>query len=277
MSNFDKNDTFTKMTIKVPSLFQRIYSVWYRHIRVYARHLISNGLPPFLEPLFFLLAIGVGLGFYIEDMNGLSYISFLASGIIIPPAMYTAAFECSFGTFIRLEFEKIYDGMIASSITCKDLLLGEILFAGTKALFFSFSILIVITLFRLGSASAAFPSYPSALLAPLGGFFTGIMFASLSMIVTYFVKTINHFNFYFTGVLTPMFFFSGIVFPLSRLPRPLQIVAEFIPLTHSVRVVRAFCLNTYSVTLFYDWMYIILFSLVTTILAITLLSKRLVD
>jgi lipooligosaccharide transport system permease protein len=273
MNNIDNIPLLHTPDIKGPSFPSRLFSVWYRHFRVYTRHLLSNGLPPFLEPLFFLLAIGIGLGLYIDKMQGLPYFQFLASGIIIPPAMYTASFECTFGTFIRMEFEKVYDGMLASSINCKDLLLGEILFAATKSLFFSGAVLLVITLF----SGATFPSYPSALFAPVGGFFVGIMFSAFSLFVTSFIKTINHFNFYFTGLLTPMFFFSGIIFPIQNLPYAAQLIAEFLPLTHATRIVRSFCLNSYTPYLLFDWAYVILFCVLFTFLAVIRLTRRLID
>ena len=114
-----------------PSFTRRVVSVWYRHYRVYTKHLLSNGLPPFVEPLFFLVGIGLGLGHYVGLIEGVEYVQFLAAGITVPPAMFTAAFECSFGTFIRLEFDKVYDGMLSSSINVRDLLIGEMLFAGS--------------------------------------------------------------------------------------------------------------------------------------------------
>ena len=102
-------------------------------------------------------------------------------------------------------------------------------------------------------------SSPMALFAPVAGFFTGLMFAALSLYITSFVTTINHFNFYFTGLLTPMFFFSGIVFPLTDLPPYLQTIAEFFPLTHSVNIVRAFCFNTFHYSLIFDVIYMMVF------------------
>ena len=119
-----------------PPILPRIYSVWFRHMRVYTKHLISNGLPPFLEPLIFLAGIGLGLGKYIVSMDGVPYIQFLAVGLVITSSMYTSAFECSYGTFIRLEYEKVYDGMLGAPLTVNNLLIGEILWAGTKGLFF---------------------------------------------------------------------------------------------------------------------------------------------
>lgn len=253
----------------VPSRAQRIYSVWYRHFRVYTRHIISNGLPPFMEPLVFLAGIGLGLGKYVGFIGSVPYLEFLATGILVPPAMYTASFECTFGTYIRLEYDKVYDGMIASSITVEDLFIGEILFAGTKSLFFSAAVLLVVTLFGLIHT-------PMALMAPLGGFLTGIMFAVLSLFVTSFVKNINHFNFYFTGLLTPMFFFSGIVFPLSDLPEALQWAAFAFPLTHPTEIIRAFCLNSFSTGLWFNLLYIIIFIILFGYMSIKRLRKLLI-
>ena len=127
-----------------PSTFNRIYSVWFRHFRVYTKNLISNGLPPFLEPLVFLAGIGLGMNRYIDQMAGIPYITFLATGLPITAAMFTSAFELTYGTFIRLEFDRVYDGMLAAPLNVKDMMLGEILWAGTKGLFFSFAVTTVL-------------------------------------------------------------------------------------------------------------------------------------
>jgi lipooligosaccharide transport system permease protein len=115
-----------------------------------------------------------------------------------------------------------------------------------------------------------------ALLAPFGGFLAGLMFAALSLFITSFVKTINHFNFYFTGLLTPMFFFSGIVFPLENMPGFLRVIAQILPLTHTVAIVRAFCFNRFHVGLFLNLLYIAGFCVVFFYLSIRRLKKRLV-
>lgn len=253
-----------------PSLAQRLFSVWYRHVRVYTKNLISNGLPPFLEPLLFLAGVGLGLGRYItESMEGLSYIEFLGTGLLMTAAMFTAAYECTFGTFIRREFEKVYDGMLAAPITVNDLIIGEILWAGTKGFFFTFAVLCILTVFRI-------VQMPESLLTPPVGFATGVMFATLSLWVTSYVKTINHFNFYMTGIISPMFFFSGVVFPVSNLPASIRWVAEILPLTHSVRLARAISTGYYSLSLLGSLAYAILFAAVTGWLAIRRLRRRLI-
>ncbi|MBD3315871.1 MAG: ABC transporter [Chitinivibrionales bacterium] len=252
-----------------PPLWVRVHSVWYRHYRVYTQNIVSNGLPPFLEPLIFLAGIGLGMGKYVSEMEGIPYLRFLSTGLPITAAMFTAAFECSFGTFIRLEFDKVYDGMLGAPITVHNLLIGEILWAGTKGMFFATAVVLVVLAFGQVPATAL-------VVAPVIGFLTGIMFAGLSLFVTSFVKTINHFNFYFTGFLSPMFFFSGVVFPVGNLPESIRPFAEIFPLTHSVRLMRRCSLGNFSPILGWDVAFIVIFTVIAGHFAIRRLSRRLI-
>lgn len=254
-----------------PSFPRRIYGVWYRHMRVYTRNLISNGFPTFVEPLFFLAGVGLGLGRYMQGtMEGMRFIEFLGSGLVITAAMYTAAFECTFGTFIRMEFEKVYDGMLAAPMSVVDLIIGEILWVGTKGLFFSLAVLLVLSCFGVLGPVRSSP-------VPLVGLGTGLMFGVLSLLVTSFVRTIHHFNFYLTGVLTPMFTLSGVIFPVSDLPVWLRVVAELMPLTHPVRLARAICSGHYGPVLVADVLYMAGFVGLVGWLAIWRLGRRLVN
>ncbi len=255
-----------------PSLANRLYSVWYRHMRVYTKNLISNGFPTFVEPLLFLAGIGLGLGKYMgsQTMDGLLFIQFLGTGLLVTASMYTAAFECTYGTFIRLEFEKVYDSMLAAPITASNLILGEVLWVATKGLFFSLSVLCVLGAFQIVPFIQSLPVL-------FVGFLTGAMFGVLSLLVTSFVKTINHFNFYLTGVLSPMFFFSGVVFPISSLPKALQWVAEIVPLTHVVRLVRGICSWQFQPLMAWDLFYSIAFCVIVGWLAVNRLKRRLVS
>ncbi len=256
--------------VRPPALANRLGSVWYRHYRVYVKNLASNGLPPFLEPLIFLAGIGLGMARYVTSMDNLPYIVFLATGLPITAAMFTAAFECSFGTFIRLEFEKIYDGMLAAPITVNNLLMGEILWAGSKGLFFSLAVIAVEALFGI-------VPLPQSIGICTVGFLTGTLFASLSLFVTSLVTNINHFNFYFTGFLSPMFFFSGVVFPLSNLPAVLQPISEIFPLTHSVRMAREIARGALTPLFGVDLACIALFTAVFGFVAIRRLRRRLIQ
>lgn len=252
-----------------PSIAGRLYAVWFRHMRVYTRNLISNGLPPFLEPVIFLLGVGLGLGRYINAMDGLPYLVFLATALPVTSSMFTSAYECTFGTYVRLEFQKAYDGMVAAPVTVADVFVGEILWAGTKGLFFSACVVLVMSLF------GAIPM-PAGLIAVPIGFVTGAMFGALSLVVTSFVRNINHFNFYFTGLLSPMFFFAGTVFPIESLPRGLRPLVELMPLTHPVRLSRDLIIGRFSAVLLFDVAFLIVLTTVATWYAVRRLRARIV-
>lgn len=255
-------------SLHIPSLGHRLVSVWYRHYRVYRQNILSNGIPPFLEPLFFLAGIGLGLGKYIGLIEDVPFLLYIAAGIAVPSAMFTASFECTFGTFIRLEYDKVYDGMISAPLKVTDLFIGEILFAATKGLFFSGAVTVVLAAFGLTAG-------PGFLFAPLIGFFTGALFASLSLLVTSVVNNINHFNFYFTGLLTPMFFFSGIIFPIENMPAVLRVVARILPLAHAVSLTRAGWFASWKPELLLNMLYMAAVTLLLGAWAIRRLRRRL--
>ncbi len=255
--------------LSYPSFINRITGVWYRHYRIYTKNIFSNGLPPFLEPLIFLAGIGLGLNKYILNMDGIPYLKYLSTGLLVTTAMYTASFECTFGTFIRMEFDKVYDGMLAAPLNVRDLFIGEILWSATKGFFFSLAVVAVIVFFGILGIE-------QCLIAPLVGFLTGAMFASVSLFVTSYVKDINQFNFYFSGLLSPMFFFSGVVFPINNLPKILWPFAELMPLTHSVKLIRAASFNEWSIAALFSALYILAFTFIVGAVAISRLRRRLV-
>jgi lipooligosaccharide transport system permease protein len=125
------------------------------------------------------------------------------------------------------------------------------------------------------AAFGALPLPMGVVAVPIG-FLTGAMFGALSLLVTSFVKNINHFNFYFTGFLSPMFFFSGTVFPLNSLPRAIRPLAELMPLTHAIRLTRDPTLARFSGVLLADLAFLVLVTIVAAHLAIRRLRRRIV-
>jgi lipooligosaccharide transport system permease protein len=125
------------------------------------------------------------------------------------------------------------------------------------------------------AAFGAIPLPVGVVAVPIG-FLTGAMFGGLSLLVTSFVNNINHFNFYFTGFLSPMFFFSGTVFPLDDLPRGLRPLAELMPLTHAIRLTRDPILLRFSGVLFADLAFLVIVTMLATYLAIRRLRRRIV-
>jgi lipooligosaccharide transport system permease protein len=253
-----------------PPFIVRVSGVWLRHFKVYSKSIFSNSLPPFLEPLIFLAGIGLGMAGYLPKMAGMPYLTFLATGLPLTAAMFVAASECSYGTFIRLEFDKVYDAMLAAPLSVYDVLIGEIAWASTIGMFFSLVVVIVVACFGL-------VPMPASLLTVVAGFLTGMMFAVASLLVTSFVPNINQFNFYFTAFLSPMFFFCGVVFPIENLPRTLRVAAEIFPLTHVVRLAR--CLDTLTVppVLLWDLLFVLVFTFAIGWIAIIRLRAKLIQ
>jgi lipooligosaccharide transport system permease protein len=260
--------SINSININPPKLIVRLYSIWFRHFRVYTKNIFSNGFPPFMEPLIFLVGMGLGLGKYISNVDNMSYIKYLAIGLPLSSAMFTAAFECTFGTLIRLEFQKTYDGMLTGPIKIEDLFIGEIIWCGTKAAFYSFAVLFVFALCK------TIPITPSLILVPAVGFMVGVMICPMSLIFTSYVKTINTLNFYITGLITPMFMFSGIIFPLTNLPKWAQIVINIFPLAHAVNLEHAICNNTYSPKLIFDIAYCVIFTFIVGYIAVKRMKRR---
>ena len=257
------------MDIKVPGFLQRVFSIFLRHQKCYCKHLLANGFPPFVEPIIFLAAIGIGLGRHIDNIGGIKYSQFVASGLVASTAMFTATFEMTYGTYVRMEYEKIYDSILSTPISIVDAFLGEILWAGSKGFFFSSAVLIVISLF-------GFVESPFCILAPFVGVFTGVIYGSLALIITSWVKDINTFNFYITGCCTPMFFLSGIVLPINELPVVFQKISNFIPLTHSVNIVRSLIFGSFSVGIIIDLIFLLIVIPIVLSIAIICIKKRLI-
>jgi lipooligosaccharide transport system permease protein len=203
-------------------------------------------------------------------MDGVPYIQFLAVGLVLTSSMYTASFENTFGTFIRLEFDKVYDGMQAASLSVRDLLVGELLFTATKGAFFSSAVLAILACFGLVTSPGLLWGIPL-------GFLTAGMFGALAMLVTSFVTNINHFNFYFTLFISPLFFFSGVVFPLSQLPESVRWLAGVVPLTHPVELLRVAAGGHSEFGLSWNLAYVILFIPLIGSAAVRRMRRRLVS
>ncbi len=215
-------------------LLWSLYGVWFRHVRVYTKTFLANATPPLLEPLFFFTAVAIGLGRYMQPdkYDGLSYRGFVASGLVISSAMFTAIFETTFSTFVRLVFQKTYDAMLGTHLRVREMFIGELLFCATKGAVFSTVVLLVTT---------AFGARPTAwcLLVPLVGMLTAYLFGAIGLIVTSYVRMINNFSFFTTGIITPMFFFSGTFFPIKGHYWWLDLVSNVLPLTHPIEISRA--------------------------------------
>ena len=246
-------------------------AVWRRNAAIYKRTWLWNILPNFFEPVFYLVAIGVGLGAYITQMGGTSYISFLAPALVCVAAMHGASFEVTYNVYVRLTFEKAYDAMLTTPIEPDDILAGEVLWAVTRSSIYGGTFFIVVVLAGLAPLPSALLVLP---LVPV----TGLLFALIGMAFSLRIPTIDLFSYYFTLFLTPLFLLSGVFFPLEeRLSEGWLWVAEILPLLHPVRLARAAFRGEASLVVLWDLAYLLGMSLLLVILARRGIQRRLTD
>jgi len=246
-------------------------SVWHRNASMYRRSWKHNLLPNFFEPVFYLTALGIGVGAYITEMGGMSYVEFLAPGLICVAAMNGASFEVTYNFFVRLTLQKTYDSMLTAPLETDDILAGETLWALTRVAIYGGAFFIVAMVFGL-------VPLPSGLLALVVIPLTGILFAAIGLSFTVRIENIDLFSFYFTMFLTPLFLFSGVFFPLEeRLSGPWLWVAEALPLLHPVRIARGAFAGTFQPIHLWDFAYIATLSVVLLAVTRRKISTRLMS
>jgi len=215
---------------------KRAFRVWQRHLTVYTKLYKSSFALNFAEPILYLTAMGLGLGAFVRDIKGMPYINYIAPGIIASSSMFAAIYECTYGTYVRIVFQKTFDAILATPVGIDDLIAGEMIWGASKSILYGTTIIIVISLFGLVES-------PFIVLAIPLLFISGLIFAEISLIVVAKVPGIDSFNYFYTLVMTPMFLFSGIFFPLDGMPPIVEKIAFFTPLYHLVNICRAFAMG----------------------------------
>ncbi len=229
-----------------------------------------NFLPSLLEPILYLVALGLGLGGFIQSVEGVPYISFIAPALVAISSMYGGFFECTYASFVRMYFQKTFDAIIATPISVEEVIAGELVWGATRATINSTTVLAVIAAFGLISS-------PLFLLVPLICFLSGLMFAAIGMCFTAIAANIDFFNYPSFLLITPMFLLSGTFFPVSQLPSIAQAIAQiFLPLTHVVNLTRGLVLGRADVFLLLSLVWIVVVTLVFFVLSINLMKKRLI-
>lgn len=246
------------------------YRVWQRNRDTFLRLWRTELWPPFAEAIMTLLAFGLGLGVYIQQqIEGQTYLQFIAPGLVMSSVLFVASFDCMFGTYIRMEIEKLFDAMIATPVSLEEVVSGEIMWAATRSTFTGSCVLVVLAVIGL------LPSW-WIILIPAVAFLTGFMLASLAIIVTSLVPTINAFNYYITLGVIPMQLFSGIFFPVSRLPENFAWLVWFSPLYPAVQLARKLFQGQIGLDTLGYTLWIVALSVVFYEIALKLMRRRLI-
>jgi lipooligosaccharide transport system permease protein len=189
----------------------------------------------FFEPVFYLIAMGQGLGSLVGDLPGpdgapISYAAFIAPGLLAASAMNGAVFDSTYNVFFKLKYARLYDAMLATPLGPVDIALGEIGWALIRGGLYAMGFLSVMAGFGLLTSPWALLALPAALLVAFA-------FAAVGMAATSYMRSWQDFDLV-TLVVLPMFLFATTFFPLSVYPRWLQLVVECLPLFHAVELMR---------------------------------------
>jgi lipooligosaccharide transport system permease protein len=223
----------------IPKLSYRVWKVWRRNLDVFLKTIKVNFFPSLLEPIIYLAAFGLGLGGFIPSINGQPYINFLAPALVAIAIMNGSFFECTFGSFVRMYYQKTFDAIVATPVSVEEVVGGELLWGATRA---TINAVIVLAVIAVASLFTTPPLITTAfaLLVPLIAFFGGLLFSAIAMCFTAAAPNIDFFNYPTFLFITPMLFLCGTFFPLSSLPAAAQGVAmAVLPLTYVVTVTRA--------------------------------------
>jgi len=207
-------------------------AVWSRNAQVFSKLWKGALLPTFLDPFFYLLALGFGLGTYIaHGINGIPYKEFVAPGLIASAAMWSSAFETTYNVYFRMNELRLYDNVLSTPVEPQDLVAGDIAWSSTRATIYGIVVLIVV-------AAVGLVSSPWAILIPPFVLLGGMCFSVIGYTFTSLIPKIDLYSYFFTLGITPMFLFSGIFFPFNQLPGWVEVVAWFTPLYHLVEITR---------------------------------------
>ena len=241
-----------------------------RDVAIFGRYWKATTFSSIVQPTIYLLAFGLGLGTLIHSVDHLKYVLYVATGVVATAVLFSSAFPGMFNTFIRWQFQRTYDAILAAPVDVEELITAEVLWISVRAGIYGVAPLLV------GIAFGLEPN-PGMLLVPGICFLTGFGFAAFGVTVAAVAKTIDNFNYITSAVLTPLFLIAGTFFPITNFPEWAQIAAQFNPLYHCVQLVRDASLGNLGVADLGHLAVLIAFALLMWRLAIRQLGRRLID
>lgn len=204
-----------------------------RNWAVYKKDFIANISPTVADPAFIMLSLGLGLGPFLTNIENMSYMQFLAPGLTVATALFTSFFETSYGFYVRMTFENVFKAMLTTPIGAREIILGELFWVGLKGAVMAIGVGVVLALFNLMENPLWLPTLAVV------GFLVALPCGAMGLLATAYVRNINQFQTVYSFVIAPLYFLSGIFFPIDQMSPPIRIIAEFFPLIHGVRMAQA--------------------------------------
>jgi lipooligosaccharide transport system permease protein len=240
-----------------------------REVVNYSSYWRSSTFSSTVEPTFYLLAFGFGFGALVSEVAGYDYVEFVGTGTVATAVLFSSAFPAMFGTFVKYQFQRTYDAILAAPVDTEELVTAEALWISIRAGVYGCVPLLVALAFGLDPAWGMFA-------VPGIAFIAGFGWAGFGISVAGFAKSFENFNYIVSAVLTPLFLVAGTFFPLSELPEWAQIAGAFNPLHHCVELVRhaAFGWDKWDPL---RLVALIAFGLATWRIAIIAMTRKLID
>ncbi len=249
--------------------FRYALKVWRRDAVVWARYWWTSLVGAIGEPVLYFLAMGYGLGSFVRDIEGMSYIQFLAPGLVASSIMHSASFETTYSSYTRMEVQKTYHAIAVTPVSLAEVVLGEILWGATKAMIAGGVMFLAVVILGLIQGPMALWVLPIMVVHAL-------LFSALGMLMTSFAKDYDFFTYYFTLLLEPMFLFSGTFFPLDSLPVFVQKIAWLLPLAGPVALIRRLFTGYESGNFVFSLVWLVVLAAGITAWAIHRMVRRLV-
>ncbi len=202
-----------------------------RNWTVYKKDFVANISPTVADPAFILLALGFGLGSFIQEIDGMSYARFLAPGLVATTALFTAFFECSYGFYVRLTFESVFKAMLTTPIGPKEVLIGEFLWVFIKGAFMALGVGVVLAIVGL-------VPWHALLFFPWIGGFLAVPSGAMGLVAAGYVRNINQFQTVYSFLISPIYFLSGVFFPVPAAHPLFKAAIQISPFYHGVQLMQ---------------------------------------
>lgn len=242
-----------------------------RNWTVYRKDLLANISPTVADPALVMISLGLGLGTYLTNVEGVTYMQYLAPGLTVATSLFTSFFESSYGFYVRMTYENVFKAMLTTPIGVKEVVFGEMLWVGLKGAVMAVGVAIVLALMGLMVNPWLIPTLAFV------GFMVALPCGAMGLLATALVNNINQFQTVYSFIIAPLYFLSGIFFPISQMAPPVRFVAEFFPLIHGVRLAQALFWNRGILdALLFDGSLLVVQSIVLCTLASIKIKKKLV-
>jgi lipooligosaccharide transport system permease protein len=223
-----------------------------------------------VEPTIYLLAFGFGFGSLVSTVGGYDYVDFVGTGTVATAVLFSSAFPAMFGTFVKYQFQRTYDAILAAPVDTEELVSAEAMWIATRAGVYGCVPMVVAMAFGLD------PSW-GMLAVPFIGWIAGFGWACFGITVAGYAKSIENFSYIVSAVITPLFLLAGSFFPLDQLPQWAQVLANLNPLHHCVELVRAAVFGWNGWTDLARLAYLVAYGVLLWRIAIRAMVRKLID